>query len=130
MDGWAPLNIAYVDERRELFAWAPERLLLNLASAADLRAAPDSAIAGKRHRSVRATVDGYPFRVFFRAATGLPTVARFTADERNDFGLGQWGTMEVEIWYSRWAPAAGLLLPRQWDTKRHATDWHARSPCA
>ncbi|MBD0320802.1 MAG: hypothetical protein ICV87_10740, partial [Gemmatimonadetes bacterium] len=39
--GWGPLNVAYVDERHQLFAFAPERLLLGLRRARDLRALPD-----------------------------------------------------------------------------------------
>ena len=52
IDGWAPLNIAYIDERREAFAFAPERLLLLLRSAPDLRAVRDSTIGGIPHSVV------------------------------------------------------------------------------
>jgi hypothetical protein len=115
-----PLNVAYVDERRELFAWAPERLVLELRAAPDLRAHADTVIAGDAHAVVAATIDGFPFTAFFRRATGLPTAVRFRADETNDFGLAPWSPMDVEIWYSRWAPNASgrVVLPRQWDTKR------------
>jgi len=120
IDRWVPLNVAYVDERRELFAWAPERVVLALRDAPDLTARPDTLIGGDRHAVVSATVDGYPLTAFVRRATGLPTAVRFRADEANDFGLAPWGPMEVEIWYSRWAPNASgrVVLPRQWDTKR------------
>jgi hypothetical protein len=120
VQGWAPLNVAYVEERRELFAWAPERVVLALRDAPDLRARPDTTIGGERHAVVNATVDGLPFTAFFRRGTALPTAVRFRADERNDFGLAPWGPMDVEIWYSRWTqnPSMRLLLPRQWDTKR------------
>jgi hypothetical protein len=123
IDRWVPLNVAYVDERRELFAWAPERVVLELSAARDLAARPDTTIGGDRHAVVTATIDGFPFTAFFRRASGLPTAVRYRADETNDFGLAPFGPMEVEIWYSMWAPnaapaAAGVTLPRQWDTKR------------
>src|SRR3954463_16115493 len=37
---WTTLNVAYVDERREQFAFAPERVLLLARDAADLRSHP------------------------------------------------------------------------------------------
>lgn len=118
--GWAPLNVAYLDERRELFSWAPERVVLELRDANDLVAIADTTISGDAHAVVTATVQGYPFKAFFRKASGVPTMVRYRADEENDFGLAPWGPMDVEIWYSRWVPnvSSGVVLPRQWDTKR------------
>ncbi len=46
---WTPLNLAYVDERRELFDFAPERLLLELRHNPTVRALPDTAIDGLPH---------------------------------------------------------------------------------
>ena len=120
IDGWAPLNIAYVEERRALFAWTPERLLLNMRAAPDIRLARDTSIGGVTHYAVSGTINTLPFTVFIHGPTMLPRFARYRADESNDFGLAPWGMMEVEIWYSRWAPhqQTGLLIPRQWDTRR------------
>lgn len=120
VDGWAPLNIAYIDERRELFAFTPERLVLLLRDAPDLRSLPDTVLGGIRHLAVNATIDGYPTTVFFRATDGLPAMARYHADESNDFGLAPWGPMDVQIWYSRWQfdPVAHVDVPQQWDVTR------------
>ena len=57
---WSPINIAYIDERKELFAFAPERLLLTARAASDLRTLSDTIIAGLAHARVSATVDGFP----------------------------------------------------------------------
>ena len=115
----APLNVAYVDERRELFAFAPERTLLLARAARDLRAAGDTTIDGVVHARVAATVDGFPATWFLRSTDALPAMVRFTADETNDFGLAPWGRQEVELWYAGWARVApGVLLPRQRDVKR------------
>ena len=46
---WTPLNVAYVDERNELFTFAPERLLLLLRAAPDLQALRDTSIGGIAH---------------------------------------------------------------------------------
>lgn len=118
-DAWAPLNVAYVDERRELFTFAPERVLLAAREAADLRAAGDTTIGGTVHARVSATVDRFPTTLFFRRTDGLLAMARYQAAQPNDFGLTLWGRMEVELWYSRWAAGPlGVNLPMQWDVRR------------
>jgi hypothetical protein len=119
-DGWVPLNAAYIDERRQIFAFTPDRLVLALHEAKDLRARADTTIGGIRHAVVSATVDGIPATVFFRRTDGLPAFARYHADESNDFGLAPWGPMDVEWWYSRWRndPRAGITFATQLDVKR------------
>jgi hypothetical protein len=115
----SPLNIAYVDERRELFGFAPERTLLLAKAAGGLQALADTMIDGIAHGRVRGSVDGYPTTWFLRRTDGLLAMLRFTADERNDFGLAPWGPMEVEFWFSNWAQIPpGILIPRQRDVRR------------
>jgi hypothetical protein len=116
---WGPLNLAYVDERRELFAFAPERLVLALRSDATVRRLADTTIDEEVHARLHATVDGWPATLFLRVADALPVMVRIRADERNDFGLAVWGEHEVEFWYSQWTRVApGVLLPRQRDVRR------------
>jgi hypothetical protein len=116
---WAPLNVAYVDERRELFTFAAERLLLEAREAADLRTLADTTIGGVAHARMAATVNGFSSTLFFRRTDGLLAMARYGAAQPNDFGLAPWGKMEVEVWYSRWtAGPNGTSLPWQWDVKR------------
>ena len=120
VDGWAPLDIAYIDERRELFALTPDRLVLALKNARDLASRPDTLIGGIRHVAVSATVEGYQMTAFFRQADGMLALARYHADESNDFGLAPWGPMDVEVWYSVWQRDGdgGIYLPHQWDIAR------------
>lgn len=116
---WAPLNVAYVDERKELFTFAAERVLLAAREAGDLRALADTTIGNVIHGRVAATVGGYPTTLFFRRNDGLLAMARYVAAQPNDFGLVPWGRMEVEMWYSRWTPGPnGVSLPWQWDVRR------------
>ncbi len=116
---WAPLNVAYVDEKNELFAVAPERLLLGARAAADLTTLPDTTIAGALHGRVRATVNGFAMTIFVRKSSGYLTATRFRANEENDFGLAPWGTMEVEYWYSGWRRYPnGVSYPSQFDVRR------------
>jgi len=120
---WAPLNIAYVDERKEVFAFAPERLLLAARAAADLRTLPDTTIAGLTHARVSATVEGFPTTIFLRRNDGFLAMARYHAAQPNDFGLAPWGDMEVEMWYSRWTKypvpgTQGVGYPTEWDVRR------------
>lgn len=120
---WTPINVAYIDERREIFAFAPERLLLAARAARDLRALPDTTIAGQPHARLSATVDGFPATIFLRKSDGFLAMARYHAGQPNDFGLAPWGDMDVEIWYSRWTRfpmpgTPGVAYPTQWDVRR------------
>jgi hypothetical protein len=120
---WAPLSIAYVDERKEIFAFAPERLLLAARAASDLRIVPDTTIARVPHARVTATIAGFPTTIFFRRSDGFLAMARYRAGQPNDFGLAPWGEMETEMWYSRWtkypvAGTPGVGYPTQWDVHR------------
>lgn len=116
---WGPLNVAYVQERRELFAFAPERLLLALRDAGDLRVLPDTVLDGAPHARLAARIDDWASVTFLRRSDGLPRLVRFRADETDDFGLAPWAEHEVEFWYSNWTLVApGVLLPRQRDVRR------------
>jgi hypothetical protein len=120
---WTPINVAYIDERKEVFAFAPERLLLAARGASDLRALPDTTIAGQSHARLNATIDGFPTTIFLRRNDGFLAMARYRAAQPNDFGLAPWGEMETEMWYSRWtkfpvAGTPGVAYPTQWDVRR------------
>lgn len=120
---WAPLNIAYLDERREVFAFAPERLLLAARAAPDLHALADTIIGGAPHARLSATVAGFPTTIVIRRGNGLLTMARYHAAQPNDFGLAPWGDMEVELWYSKWTRypvpgTEGVAYPAQTDVRR------------
>lgn len=118
-EGWTPLNVAYVDERDELFTYTPDRLVLALRAAADLRLLPDTSIDGLAHARVGATLNGAPSSVLFRRSDGLPAVLRFRAAHPNDFGLVPWGEMDVEVWYAQWRTLPnGVSVPSQWNVRR------------
>jgi hypothetical protein len=116
---WSGLSRAYIDERRELFAIAPERFLLVARDASDLRLGRDTTIDGLPAARLTATVDGFAMTIVVRRGDGLPAFVRFRAAQGDDFGLLSWGEMEVETWYSRWArTASGVVLPTQMDQRR------------
>jgi hypothetical protein len=120
---WAPLSVAYVDERKEVFGFTPDRLLLAARAASDLRALPDTTMLGVRHARVGVTIEGFPTTIFFRRTDGYLAMARYRAAQPNDFGLARWGDMDVEVWYSRWAKfpvpgTGGISFPAEWDIRR------------
>ena len=118
-DGPRPLSVAYVDERRELFTYTPDRLLLALADAPDLRRGADTTLAGEPHHRLRATLRGrFDGEVFFHAVSGAPSLLRFTSSHRNDYGLVPWGEMLVEVWYAGWRSFGDVSIPTQWDVYR------------
>lgn len=117
--GWAPLSIAYADERDELFAYTPDRLMLAAADAANLGLAGDTSIAGLKHARLRFNAGRIPVTLFLRRVDGLPAMMHFRAAAPNDFGLVPWGEMDVEVWYSEWRTFPNkVTLPTQWDVRR------------
>src|SRR5258707_1746727 len=116
---WTTLNEAYVQEKNELLAIAPERLLLGARNASDLRPLADTTIAGAHHARVTAMVNGYRMTIFLHRSSGYLTATRFRTAEESDYGLTPWGTMDVEFWYSGWRKSAnGLVYPSQFDVRR------------
>jgi hypothetical protein len=77
--GFAPLNIAYVDERRQLFAYTPDRLVLALREAPDLAVLSDTTIAGLPPARGGGPGDGTPMTLQLRRADGLPAVPQLSA---------------------------------------------------
>ena len=117
---WRPQNVAYVDERDEVFTFAPERVLALARRAADARALSDTLIDGVRYARVTATVGKFRPTLHFRRSDGLLARASFRAAQPNDFGLAPWGAMDVGITYSRWQKISSLslVLPMQLDVTR------------
>lgn len=123
---WTPLHITYVDEQREAFATAPERMLLALRAAPDLRRLTDTMIAGLAYPRVTGTVSrlsSVPAVLVVRTSDGLPAMLRYRAAQSNDAQLAPYGTMEVEVWWSRWqktaVPGGGAVMyPLQADINR------------
>lgn len=99
---WGPQNVAYVDERTEVFTFSPERLIVFAYDAADARALADTVVQGLSYRRVRATINGFATTVFFGKRDGALAMAQFQAAQPRDFGLAGWGAMNVEIQYSQW----------------------------
>jgi hypothetical protein len=116
---WRAQNEAYLDERDEAFTFAPERIVRLARAAADLRALPDTTIGGARFARVSATVGRFRPVLHFRRGDGLLALAHLRAAQPSDFGLAPWGTMDVDIWYSRWQKVGDVLvLPTQLDVWR------------
>ena len=117
---WRPQNVAYVDERDEVFTFAPERVVRLAREAPDARSLADTMIAGVRYARVAATIARFHPILFFRRSDGLLALARVRVGQPNDFGLAPWGNMDVDFAYSRWQRIADakLVLPMQIDVSR------------
>jgi hypothetical protein len=117
---WGPQSGAYVDERDEVFMFAPERLMVLAHDAADAHTLADTVIEATLYARVAATLGKVRPTLFFRRGDGLLALARFNAAQPRDMGLAGWGQMDVDIWYSRWRKiaAAGITLPSQLDVYR------------
>lgn len=99
---WGAQNVAYVDERTEVFTFTPERLMVFAYDAADARALPDTLLQGARYARVRANINGFRTTLLFGKGDGLLARAEFRAAQPKDFGLAGWGEMDVSIRYSQW----------------------------
>jgi hypothetical protein len=118
-NGFVPQSVAYVDERDELFAYTPDRLVLLVRDAPDLSLAGDTLIGDERFTLVRGSLGGdLHATVGFHTGSGLPGLLRFRQGHPNDFGLVPWGDMRVEVWYSNWRTAGRISIPGQWDIIR------------
>src|SRR5689334_11815344 len=117
---WRPQNVAYVDERDEVFAFTPERVLRLAREAGDAQLLPDTAIDGARFARVTATVGRFRPTLHFRRSDGLLAFAQLRQGQPNDFGLAPWCAMDLQFWYSRWQRLANttLTLPMQLDVLR------------
>lgn len=117
---WQAQNVAYVDERDDVFTFAPERLIPLVRDAADLRALADTTIDGVPLARVTATVGRFAPTLYVSRRDGFLSRVSYRAAQPNDFGLAPWGRMDVTIRYSRWAKAgpAGPVLPTQLDVDR------------
>ena len=119
---WRAQNVAYVEERDEVFTFTPERIVRLAREATSVRLLADTVIDGVRYARVTATLAGGRFTptLHFHRGNGLLALATFRAAQPNDFGLAPWGDMEVAIAYSRWQKVAGtpLVLPMQLDVRR------------
>lgn len=114
------LSVAYVDERDELFATSPERVVLLARAATDLRLTTDTTIGGVPHARVRATINRRPATLYLNRRTHLPAMVQMRAGQPRDFGLAPWGDMDLQIRYSRWQKQAqaGIAYPTQFDIYR------------
>lgn len=99
---WSPQNVAYVDERTEVFTFSPERLIVFAYDAADAKALTDTTELGVSYQRVRATINGFPTTLYFGKLDGALAMAKFRAAQPKDFGLAGWGEMDVMIRYSQW----------------------------
>ena len=117
---WRPQNTAYVEERNEVFALTPERVMLLVRDAPDVRLLPDTTIGGTRYARVAATVGGSRPTPLIGRGDGMLAAAMLKKGQPADFGLAAWGEMDLAVWYSRWAavPNTQIFLPRQLDIIR------------
>jgi hypothetical protein len=119
---WGPLNVAYVDERSEVFTFAPERLMVLAYDDANATSLADTTLGGVQYARVRATVQGFDATLYFGKGDGFLAKAQFRAAQPRDFGLAGWGAMDVTIAYSRWQRMreVAVNLPMQFDILRVA----------
>ncbi len=78
---WRPQNVAYVDERDEVFTFAPERVLALAHAAADARALPDTVVrlVRRRYRSSEPSpFCAAPLRWAYAVAAGPVQMAYIT----------------------------------------------------
>ena len=107
---WAPGSPTDVKDAAEIFALAPERLLLTARSAADLALAKPRQLHGVDQDAVAFTWNGRRLTLFLNRWTHLPTMLEMVRDD----AWGIWGDLTERHWYSFWAlQQGGLWYPRQ-----------------
>ena len=99
-----------VRDMQETFALAPERLLLTVRAAGDLRVMPDEVQQHVLQHVLAFTRNGQRLRLLLNSWTHLPTMMEVVHDDI--FGI--WGDVVERRWYSFWTlEKGGLMYPRQ-----------------
>jgi hypothetical protein len=107
---WGPGSPNDVKDAAEIFALAPERLLLTARGAADLAPAKSRQLHGVDQETVAFTWNGRRLTLFLNRWTHLPTMLEMVRDD----AWGIWGDLTERHWYSFWAlQQGGLWYPRQ-----------------
>ena len=112
-----PAPAPYINLRRDELALGPERLLLMLLDAADLRAAGDTTIQGVPHQVV--SIHNGNLRVYLSTVTHLPTLMDVYGPIPDDAEWDVWGDVHSRTWLSSWSlEQGGIRYPRTWTTER------------
>jgi hypothetical protein len=108
-----------VESNDDQFAFAPERVLLTAAAAADLHRGPDVLLHGVPHHTLEFHHDGAVVRLSINAATNLPWMVTFTRAYPYNVFLNPWGDVTTSITYSAWTlEPFGISYPREWTSAR------------
>jgi len=107
-----------VRQDAELYALAPERLLLTAAAARDLRRLADAVEHGVRMQIVAFSWDGTPVQIAL-GPDGLPWSVTWTTTYPASFFYDAWGDVTSEMIFTAWAlEPNGIRYPREWTTRR------------
>jgi hypothetical protein len=110
-------SAAFVGVERPTLELGPERLLLAVLSAPDLRAANDTVIQGVPHHVV--SIRKGSMRVYLNAVTHLPTLVDVFADVPDDEEWTLWGDVHTRTWFGSWSlEPGGVRYPRTWTIER------------
>jgi glyoxylase-like metal-dependent hydrolase (beta-lactamase superfamily II) len=106
---WLPTTPRPIEETMAL---DPERLLLTVRAAKDLRALPDETQQKIAQHVVGFTYKDQKMRLLLNPWTHLPTMLESIAND------GIWGDVTTRKWYSFWTlEKGGLMYPRQISTQ-------------
>jgi len=117
-NGLRPGRAQQVDEAAVALELSPERLLLTMSAAADLRAAPDEVLQDVRQHVLQCSWRGAQVRLFLNAYTLLPTAIDLIRDDPR----ATWGEVTQRTLLSYWSlESNGLLYPHQWNVLWNGT---------
>ena len=107
---WAPGGVGDVHDAEDIFAFAPERLLLTARAAPDLATAPAKTLQGVVQDAVTFTAAGRHATLYLNRWTKRPTMLEVLRDDQ----WGVWGDVTERRWFSFWTlEHGGLWYPRQ-----------------
>jgi hypothetical protein len=112
-----PAPAQYINLQRDKLALGPERLLLMLLDAPDVRAAGDTTIQGVPQHVV--SIHQGNLRVYLSAVTHLPTLMDVYGPIPDDAEWDAWGDVHSRTWFTSWSlEQGGIRYPRTWTTER------------
>lgn len=115
-----PGNINQLDDAREQFALAPERIFLTALEASDLRLDKDVMMQSVSQHVVKFTWEKEPVTIYLNANTNLPTAVETLSASPYDYFWTIWGDFTTRTFYTYWTlERGGIHYPHQWDIEKN-----------
>jgi hypothetical protein len=122
--GDLPCSLSDLEERQEMLALGPGRLLLTAAAAPDLHYGDSEWLRFTPHSVLEFNWHGQPVRVLLNGFNHLPDAYERTATFQ-DFWF-TWGDVKQRVYFDNWKLLGGVMLPTNRIEQRNGVLWQSK----